>query len=298
MKFSIILPTFNRAHMIDRAVISVLSQTYKNWELIIMDDGSTDSTEDTVKKHIKKDKRIKYYFQDNQERSIARNNGVKKSVGDYICFLDSDDLFHINHLEEFFVLIKKNSHQKGLYFSGLSYGKYSDSLEEYDLSHENNLEFIILNTIGTPRACVHKSILKEHQFNKKIIMGEDKELWSRIVINFPLFFHQKKTFIELDHPDRSVNLTNGKASLKTIQSIIRSNKLLIRKKIKNRVLSNAYFNIAKIKINHKKYASAIYFIILSLSISLKNNQSKHKLLLLTSLVFAPKNDVVKQYLKK
>lgn len=90
IKFSIIIPTYNRAHLISKAIESVIDQTYPNWELVIVDDGSTDNTEKVVKSY--KDDRIKYYWQENQERNIARNYGLSKALGDYIIFWDSDDL--------------------------------------------------------------------------------------------------------------------------------------------------------------------------------------------------------------
>ena len=88
--FSIILPTFNRSVLITKAIESVINQTYTNWELIIIDDGSTDNTKSVLENYLS-DSRIKYFFQENQERSVARNNGIKRAKGDYICFLDSDD---------------------------------------------------------------------------------------------------------------------------------------------------------------------------------------------------------------
>ena len=100
IKFSIILPTFNRANFITKAIESVINQTYKNWELIVIDDGSTDNTEEIIQKFIKKEKRITYYYQKNQERSAARNNGIKRAKGDYICFLDSDDLYYPTHIDQ------------------------------------------------------------------------------------------------------------------------------------------------------------------------------------------------------
>ena len=122
--------------MIHNAIESVTSQTRKDWELVIVDDGSTDNTKYLVEKYLKKDDRVKYFFQENQERSAARNNGIKKAKGDWICFLDSDDFFHKSHLEEFYNLIRKNNGNKGIYFSGLSKGKYSEDPEEYNMSHK------------------------------------------------------------------------------------------------------------------------------------------------------------------
>ena len=172
--------------MIQNAINSVLQQTYTDWELIIVDDGSTDKTNAVVNSYKKLDNWINYFYQENQERSTARNNGIKKATGNWVCFLDSDDIYHKNHLEEFKNLINREGLKRGLYFSGLSFGKYSNSPEEYDLSYKNNIEFVLLNTIGTPRACAHKEILLKHKFDEKINNGEDRELWVRILKDFPL----------------------------------------------------------------------------------------------------------------
>ena len=81
INFSIILSNYNRGVLISRAIESILYQTYKNWELIIVDDGSTDNTKQIVYNFIKKDNRIKYIFQENNERSAARNNVVNHNQG-------------------------------------------------------------------------------------------------------------------------------------------------------------------------------------------------------------------------
>ena len=88
--FSIIIPTYNRASFIEKAINSVLNQTYQNFELIIVDDGSTDNTEEVIKS-IKSNKII-YFKIENSERGFARNYGTKHSKGDYVTFLDSDDI--------------------------------------------------------------------------------------------------------------------------------------------------------------------------------------------------------------
>jgi glycosyltransferase involved in cell wall biosynthesis len=88
--FSIILPTYNRAHLLSDCIGSVCSQTYTHWELIIVDDGSTDESIDVVEQ-FKADNRIQYIFQPNKGVSAARNTGIRHSKGDYVVFLDSDD---------------------------------------------------------------------------------------------------------------------------------------------------------------------------------------------------------------
>ena len=125
--FSIILPTYNRSNFLPYAIESVIKQSYNSWELIIVDDGSTDNTKSIVTKFQRKDKRIFYFFQKNQERSSARNNGIKNSTGIWICFLDSDDIYHSNHLHVFKNFLEKNNFKLGLYFSGLSKEAYEEA---------------------------------------------------------------------------------------------------------------------------------------------------------------------------
>ena len=103
--FSVIIPTYNRADFITKTIHSVLSQTYTNFELIIVDDGSADNTERVIRKV--EDPRIKYHKKDNSERGAARNYGTNKAKGDYITFLDSDDLLYSKYLEEANSFIKK-----------------------------------------------------------------------------------------------------------------------------------------------------------------------------------------------
>jgi len=91
-KVSVIIPTYNRAHLIGRAIQSVLNQTYQDFELIVVDDGSTDNTNEVIKEFSQKDKRILYIKHDkNKGGSAARNTGIKAARGEYIAFQDSDD---------------------------------------------------------------------------------------------------------------------------------------------------------------------------------------------------------------
>jgi glycosyltransferase involved in cell wall biosynthesis len=91
-KVSVIIPTYNRADLLPRAIQSVINQTYKDWELLIIDDGSTDNTKEIVEGFIKKDSRIKYFYEENSGApGRPKNFGIQKSNGKYIAFLDSDD---------------------------------------------------------------------------------------------------------------------------------------------------------------------------------------------------------------
>ena len=87
---SIITPTYNRADFIEQAVNSVLAQTYTNFELLIVDDGSTDNTRDLLEPALT-DSRVRYFRQENQGQSVARNWALSEAKGDFVCFLDSDN---------------------------------------------------------------------------------------------------------------------------------------------------------------------------------------------------------------
>ncbi|HEU4575151.1 MAG TPA: glycosyltransferase family 2 protein [Chitinophagaceae bacterium] len=91
---SIIMPTYNAAAYISAAIDSVIRQTYTNWELLIIDDGSTDETKTIVFGY--HDIRIRYYYQENSGVSVARNKGLAEMKGDFFCFLDADDSFPEN----------------------------------------------------------------------------------------------------------------------------------------------------------------------------------------------------------
>ena len=95
---SIIVPTYNRSTLLKEAMESVLAQTYPNWELLIIDDGSTDDTQSIVEGF--GDDRIRYLFQNNQQASAARNRGLSEATGRYLCFLDDDDLLASDHLQQ------------------------------------------------------------------------------------------------------------------------------------------------------------------------------------------------------
>ena len=116
---SVIIPTYNRAHLVGRAIQSVLEQTYKDFELIVIDDGSNDNTEYIIKEFQKKDKRIKYIaYKKNKGGSAARNAGIKSSKGEYIAFLDSDDEWLSEKLEKQIRLFSSMPAKVGVIYCG------------------------------------------------------------------------------------------------------------------------------------------------------------------------------------
>ena len=120
---SIILPTFNRADVIKRAIASVQAQTFTDWELIIVDDGSTD---DTARVVTDLDPRIRYFYQENKGVSSARNNALRQSRGQYIAFLDSDDEWLPHFLEITVAFLK---------WSGKDHFVTTELLEDWGKKH-------------------------------------------------------------------------------------------------------------------------------------------------------------------
>ena len=98
-KVSIVIPSYNRADYVSATIDSILSQTFRDWELIFIDDGSTDATESILAAYIS-DPRIKYFKQKNSERAVARSYGISLASGDYICLVDSDDIWYPEKLEK------------------------------------------------------------------------------------------------------------------------------------------------------------------------------------------------------
>lgn len=110
IKVSIIIPTYNRAYILGKAIDSVIKQNHKNWELLIVDDGSTDKTEDLIRGL--KNQRVKYYSQTNKGPSAARNLGLDNASGQYIAYLDSDNDFLSDYLSTMLAHFKEDPKAK------------------------------------------------------------------------------------------------------------------------------------------------------------------------------------------
>lgn len=218
MKFSIILPTYNRAKFIKNAINSVLNQTFIDFELIIIDDGSTDHTREIVTNI--KDSRIKYHYQENAERSAARNKGIELAKGRWICFLDSDDEYLPNHLAVINEEIDSDLFPKLLVTGNII--RKSENEKKHNLldSKENLLieistKFILMNSV-----CVHADILRDNKFNNQFRIWEDTHLWLRIAAQFPIIQLQKYTVIQNIHENGTVVQGMKKIRLKEVLQYI------------------------------------------------------------------------------
>ena len=183
--FSIVIPLYNKALYIHKTINSVLNQTFKNFELIIVNDGSTDNSLEIINEY--NDNRIKIINQNNSGVSSARNNGIKNAAYDLVAFLDADDWWDKNYLNELFNLIKKYP-DAGLYgsnFYDVHKNKFSKSIKipNFKEGYINYFK-IYLKNMNSPiwsSACIiNKKIINNYYFNEMLKGGEDLEYWIRI----------------------------------------------------------------------------------------------------------------------
>lgn len=183
-RVSVVIPTYNRGRFIKNAIMSVLAQTYKDYEIIVVDDGSTDDTWKIVKKFGDK---VRYIYQKNRGPSAARNTGIKHANGKYIAFLDSDDRFLPKKLEKQMNFIKKNPNCRYLYtwyYNVNSKGKRTKLRKSMVFKKREYLQYALYIRkfmIRTSTLLVEKKVFeKTGLFNEKYWFSQDWDMWLRI----------------------------------------------------------------------------------------------------------------------
>jgi glycosyltransferase involved in cell wall biosynthesis len=195
--FSIIIPVYNKEKFVSDTLKSVLEQTFSDFEIIIVNDGSTDKSEARILEF--NDTRIKYYPNKNQGVAAARNFGIEKSTADFICFLDADDYWYPNFLETVHHYISELPQQK-VFAAAIEIETNSKTIKaHYSIPKKSDFEIVDFFeasreecVLWTSSVCIHKSVFeKAGTFDTKIKHGEDTELWIRIGLQFPIVFIQK-----------------------------------------------------------------------------------------------------------
>lgn len=205
--FSVIVPTYNRANLLKKAVQSVLDQTFQDWELIIVDDGSTDGTTDTIKGF--SDSRIRYIFQEHQERSTARNLGITHALGRYICFMDDDDYLLNNHLQVFYEKILEDNFPVKIYRNGFYFEKGEKRMDGpmYDIHlHHNPVYFAAFYFCSSCTLCIPKTCLDNNIFPQGFPYWEDTHLIMRLLEKYDFQQNTKSTYIYRQHTNRGSQL--------------------------------------------------------------------------------------------
>lgn len=185
---SVIIPTYNREKLISETVQSVLDQTFSDFELIIIDDGSTDGTEDVVNSFL--DDRIKYIYQTNSGRSHARNHALNMARGRYITFLDSDDLYLPDKLQLQVDFLDTHPEFGMVYASAYCMDEAGELLSDsYKATVSGqiykDIAFYVPVTITLPTVMARREVFdKVGGFDEKMDRFEDTDMWRRIAKEF------------------------------------------------------------------------------------------------------------------
>lgn len=191
--FSIIVPTFNRPHLLKRALYSIIQQTYHNWEVIVVNDGSAidyDSDFTSISS------RILYFYKENTGLPSSRNFGISKAKGNYICFLDDDDEYLPNHLMVLSKLIENNP-DAGLYRTLTKISKEGElKLQDFDQRNSGNtIQHILKNMLTVNNVCIPKKVFQQFRFDPSIPIAEDYDLWIRLALQYKFVHSEEYTTI-------------------------------------------------------------------------------------------------------
>ena len=252
---SVVIPTYNRRSLVKEAIESVLKQTYSNFEVLVVDDGSTDDTRPVVEQV--QDSRVKYYYKNNSGPAAARNLGLDKSKGRYISFLDSDDLWPPEYLETVIGQLDKNKDYGAAYTRVICVqqdGTRKEMSEDKRYKSGWMAEAFFQTSPGLfPSAiCFCKSVWDNIFWDEQLIGGEDYDLFVRISVKTNFLFVPHTSIIKRWQPD---NLSSNPTPVFTVNGA--------------RTLERFYFNLdgdkfitrtkATRKISHRYRKASIEF---------------------------------------
>ena len=290
--FSVILPAFNRERSIVKAIHSLLEQSFENWELLIVDDASTDQMATVIAPYLK-DQRILYLKNEtNRERCQSRNRGIQESKGHYICFLDSDDYHLPNHLEELFIAIQKQHNEKGFFFThAYNETESGERSERFCPPYTTNdpYTYFLRYTVNPQRWCVHREIMLDHLFDPNVIICEDMDTSLRMAAaGVPIFQVDQRTTVYVAASD---SFTHGDPKkwekelfyLKRIFAKPVFRKLLPVKE-KRRLLSMCYFHLGQKAFCNKRSIATIYLSVKSFLLFPTGYNGKTNKILLNNIV--------------
>jgi glycosyltransferase involved in cell wall biosynthesis len=205
MRFSLIIPTYNRAGLVFKTVESALRQTFRDFEIIIVDDGSTDDTEARFKEF--SHPQLTYVRKANAERGAARNFGARLAQGEYLSFFDSDDLMDAEHLAEADRCVEAFARPE-VFAVGfrIEDGKGMVKHRIRDLPDPLNGTLLRSNVLGCNPVFVRKDIFAKHPFGEERALAgsEDWLLWLQLCARYPFRFWNTATCALVDHGGRSV----------------------------------------------------------------------------------------------
>lgn len=268
---SCVIPTFNRGEKVSNAIESVQIQTYKNLEILVIDDQSTDNTREIIKEIIKSDSRIKYLRNSEKGANNARNYGILSATGEFIALLDDDDVWLATKIEKQLSAIQKLNDEYGVVYCSFIRKKINRNStrihpSKFSGSKDGNIlnKLLKRNFIGTPTLFVRAEVFKKSGlFNPEYTAFQDWELLIRIANHYKFCF-LREPLVKVYESGDSITLNKKNRALTSFK-ILKQNMDLYHKK--PRLLSYRYCAIgfSFLKLKHKRAAK------LFLMRSLKHN---------------------------
>jgi glycosyltransferase involved in cell wall biosynthesis len=203
--FSVIIPTYNRGPFIKDTIQSVLDQNYQSFEVIVVDDGSTDNTGEIIQSI--PSSKIRYYKKKNEERGAARNFGMDRAKGEYITFLDSDDRYYPPYLERGLEMIKKHNSPKFFHLGYEVVDQQGNQLRKVDYLQDDDIYIFVR---GNPLSCLgvflHHEIAQKHKFReyRPLAGSEDWEMWTRVAVHYGIKVDNRISAAMVQHEGRSL----------------------------------------------------------------------------------------------
>ena len=246
---SIIMPAYNSAATISESVASALSQSHRNIELVIVDDGSRDDTADICRRHAAQDNRIRLISQSNRGVSAARNTGIKAARGEYVAFLDADDLWETDKIEQQMNSVRM--HPGSIVLTGMIRFSGDGSARRFLTTTDPppfidqekyarqvlNLQNHEMGSFGTalvPTRCLGETFL----FDERLRTSEDWDLWLRLAFRYP--------FENINEPLRLYRKYAGSLTTQTrMQGTLKGQLYIIDKVRQSKLLSNADIKMAQ-----------------------------------------------------
>lgn len=271
-KVSVIIPSYNSAQYIGEAIESVFAQTYRDFEIIVVDDGSIDDTKEVLSPYIN---RIVYLFQVNGGVAKARNAGIRNAQGEYIAFLDADDVWFSEKLELQMKHLDSYPDAVLVYSDYSAFDNNGKALRKRKKEkYAGNIFYQLIKENFIPTSTV---VMKKEYFNKigsfdeSIEIAEDWDLWLRIARRYSICYFDKPLMKYKIHND---NMTNN------IYKMLKNELLVLDKLFSGRVLSNKEQWLRSMSISNIYHqAGESYYV--------RRELSKAKINLLYSLNYFP-----------
>ncbi len=268
---SVIIPVYNAFDFIKNTINSVLKQSYKNYEIIVVDDGSIDNTKDVLRPFIKR-KEIRYFYIKNSGVSSATNFGIKKSTGRYIAFLDHDDLFMPDKLKEVMEIFKYNNcdvvyHDAIRYDIDKNKRKFfkSPSIKTYTPFESIliNVNIIISSScVVVRKSCLYKVGLFDTNFKSKASV-QDFDMWLKLAKAGYKFYHLKKYLTQYNFSRKrsaSILKENRRIFINDLETVFKRYSKYLCKSRYIEAKANYFKSISNLLLDENKKESLLFFL--------------------------------------